>query len=148
MLPPLLVKSHGGPTASTSTAFNLGIQFWTSRGYAVADVDYSGSSGYGRAYRERLKGQWGLKDVEDCCAAACYLQEQGLVNGRQMAIDGGSAGGYTTLSARAFKDVFKAGCSMYGIGDLDALARDTHKFESRYLDSLIGPLPAAAAEYK
>mmetsp|Transcript_66776 Transcript_66776/g.108320 ORF Transcript_66776/g.108320 Transcript_66776/m.108320 type:complete len:841 (+) Transcript_66776:271-2793(+) len=147
-LPPLLVKSHGGPTASTSTSFNLGIQFWTSRGYAVADVDYSGSSGYGRAYRQRLQGQWGVKDVEDCCAAAQYLEKQQLVDGLKMAIDGGSAGGYTTLSALAFKDVFKAGCSMYGIGDLDALARDTHKFESRYLDSLIGPLPEAASVYK
>ena len=145
--PPLLVKSHGGPTASTSTNLNLAIQFWTSRGYAVADVDYSGSSGYGRAYRERLKGQWGVKDVEDCCAAAQYLADQGLVDAEKMAIDGGSAGGYTTLCALAFKNVFKAGCSNYGIGDLNALARDTHKFESRYLDSLIGPLPEAAALY-
>ena len=147
-LPPLLVKSHGGPTASTSTNFNLGIQFWTSRGYAVADVDYSGSSGYGREYRNRLLGQWGVKDVEDCCAAAAYLKEQSLVDGDKMAIDGGSAGGYSTLAALAFKDVFKAGCSMYGIGDLMALARDTHKFESRYLDSLVGPLPEMKAVYK
>uniref|UniRef100_A0A7S0EI64 Peptidase S9 prolyl oligopeptidase catalytic domain-containing protein n=1 Tax=Hanusia phi TaxID=3032 RepID=A0A7S0EI64_9CRYP len=147
-LPPLLVKSHGGPTAATSTAFNLGIQFWTSRGYAVADVDYSGSSGYGRDYRERLKGKWGIYDVEDCCSAAKYLEQEGLVDGSKMAIDGGSAGGYTTLCCLTFKDTFKAGCSSYGIGDLETLASDTHKFESRYLDSLVGPYPEMKEEYR
>mmetsp|Transcript_46259 Transcript_46259/g.145094 ORF Transcript_46259/g.145094 Transcript_46259/m.145094 type:complete len:808 (-) Transcript_46259:108-2531(-) len=147
-LPPLLVKSHGGPTAAASTAFNLGIQFWTSRGYAVADVDYSGSSGYGRKYRERLKGNWGIYDVEDCCSAAKFLEQQGLVDGSKMAIDGGSAGGYTTLCCLTFKDTFKAGCSSYGIGDLETLASDTHKFESRYLDSLVGPYPEMKEEYR
>ena len=147
-LPPLLVKSHGGPTASTSTNLNLGIQFWTSRGYAVADVDYSGSSGYGRAYRNRLLGKWGVVDVQDCCAAAKYLEGQGLVDGTKMAIDGGSAGGYTTVSALAFEEVFSAGCSLYGVCDLKALAKDTHKFESRYLDSLVGPLPEKESVYE
>lgn len=139
--PPLLVKSHGGPTASTSTLLSLSIQYWTSRGIAVLDVDYGGSTGYGRAYRERLKGQWGIVDVDDCVNGARYLVEQGLVDGDRLVIDGGSAGGYTTLCALVFRDVFKAGASYYGVSDLEALARDTHKFESRYLDGLIGPYP-------
>jgi len=139
--PPLLVKSHGGPTAATSTAFNLKIQYWTSRGFAVLDVNYRGSTGYGRAYREALKGQWGIADVDDCANGAKYLAEAGWVDGDRLVIDGGSAGGYTTLCALTFRDVFKAGASYYGVSDLEALATDTHKFESRYLDSLIGPYP-------
>jgi dipeptidyl aminopeptidase/acylaminoacyl peptidase len=139
--PPLLVKSHGGPTASTSTAFNLRIQYWTSRGFAVLDVNYGGSTGYGREYRQRLNGTWGIVDVDDCANGAKYLAEQGEVDGDRLVIDGGSAGGYTTLAALTFRDTFKAGASFYGVSDLEALATDTHKFESRYLDSLIGPYP-------
>ncbi|MDJ0704620.1 MAG: S9 family peptidase [Leptolyngbyaceae cyanobacterium MO_188.B28] len=139
--PPLLVKSHGGPTAATSTILNLGIQYWTSRGIAVLDVNYGGSTGYGRAYRQRLQGQWGIVDVEDCINGAQYLVNQDKVDGDRLAISGGSAGGYTTLAALTFHDVFKAGASYYGVSDLEALTRDTHKFESRYLDSLIGPYP-------
>ena len=139
--PPLLVKSHGGPTAATSASFNLGIQYWTSRGIAVLDVNYGGSTGYGRAYRERLKDQWGIVDVNDCVNGAKYLVEQGKVDGDRLCIDGGSAGGYTTLAALTFRNTFKAGASYYGVSDLEALARDTHKFESRYLDGLIGPYP-------
>ncbi len=139
--PPLLVKSHGGPTAATAISLSLSIQYWTSRGIAVLDVNYGGSTGYGREYRERLKGQWGIVDVDDCVNGARYLVEQGEVDGNRLAIDGGSAGGYTTLAALAFRDVFAAGASHYGVSDLEALAQDTHKFESRYLDSLIGPYP-------
>jgi dipeptidyl aminopeptidase/acylaminoacyl peptidase len=139
--PPLLVKSHGGPTAATSTAFNLKIQYWTSRGFAVLDVNYGGSTGYGREYRERLKGNWGIVDVDDCVNGAKYLVELGEVDRDRLVIDGGSAGGYTTLAALTFRDTFKAGASFYGVSDLEALATDTHKFESRYLDSLIGPYP-------
>jgi len=139
--PPLLVKAHGGPTACTSTSFNPTIQFFTSRGFAVLDVDYGGSTGYGREYRRRLRGQWGLVDIDDVCAGATYLVEQGLADPERLAIDGGSAGGYTTLGALAFRDVFSAGCSLYGVADCSALAGDTHKFESRYLDGLIGRYP-------
>ncbi len=139
--PPLIVKSHGGPTASTSSAFNLKIQYWTSRGFAFVDVNYGGSTGYGREYRQRLNNNWGIVDVDDCANAAKYLAEQGLVDGERMAIAGGSAGGYTTLAALTFRDVFKAGASYYGVSDLEVLARDTHKFEARYLDGLIGPYP-------
>ena len=139
--PPLLVKSHGGPTAAASRSLDLTIQYWTSRGIAVLDVNYGGSTGYGREYRDRLKGQWGIVDVDDCVNGARYLVEQGEVDGSRLAIDGGSAGGYTTLAALAFRDVFQAGASHYGVSDLEALAQDTHKFESRYLDSLIGPYP-------
>jgi dipeptidyl aminopeptidase/acylaminoacyl peptidase len=139
--PPLLVKSHGGPTASTSANFNPGIQYWTSRGIAVLDVNYGGSTGYGREYRERLKGKWGIVDIDDCVNGAKYLVERGLVDGDRLCIDGGSAGGYTTLAALTFRDVFKAGASYYGVSDLAALAKDTHKFEARYLDGLIGPYP-------
>lgn len=146
--PPLLVKSHGGPTGSTSTVFNLKIQYWTSRGFAVLDVNYGGSTGYGRAYRERLKGQWGIVDVDDCANGATYLAKSGAVDGDRLVIDGGSAGGYTTLAALTFRRVFKAGASFYGVSDLAALAQDTHKFESRYLDGLIGPYPEAEALYK
>jgi dipeptidyl aminopeptidase/acylaminoacyl peptidase len=139
--PPLVVMSHGGPTSSSSASLKYSIQYWTSRGIAVLEVNYGGSSGYGRAYRERLKGQWGIVDVDDCVNGARYLVAGGEVDGNRLAIRGGSAGGYTTLCALTFRDVFKAGASHYGISDLEALARDTHKFESRYLDSLIGPYP-------
>lgn len=140
--PPLLVISHGGPTAATSSALNLSIQHWTSRGIAVLDVNYGGSTGYGRAYRLRLNGNWGIVDVDDCCNGALHLVRQGQVDGDRLIIRGGSAGGYTTLAALAFRDVFRAGASYYGVSDLEALATDTHKFESRYLDTLIGPYPA------
>lgn len=139
--PPLLVMSHGGPTSATSSTFDLGIQYWTSRGIAVLDVNYGGSTGYGRPYRQRLEGQWGVVDVDDCVNGARYLVEQGEVDGERLIIRGGSAGGYTTLCALTFRDVFKAGASYFGISDLEALARETHKFESRYLDRLIGPYP-------
>jgi dipeptidyl aminopeptidase/acylaminoacyl peptidase len=139
--PPLLVMSHGGPTSSSSGSLKYSIQYWTSRGIAVLDVNYGGSSGYGRAYRERLNGQWGIVDVDDCVNGARYLAERGEVDANRLAIRGGSAGGYTTLCALTFRDAFKAGASHYGISDLEALAKDTHKFESRYLDRLIGPYP-------
>jgi dipeptidyl aminopeptidase/acylaminoacyl peptidase len=147
-LPPLLVRSHGGPTSRTTTELGLGIQFWTSRGVAVADVNYGGSTGYGRAYRERLRGQWGVVDVEDCAAVASALAEQGRVDPNRLAITGGSAGGYTTLAALAFTDRFHAGISRYGVSDLSLLAEETHKFESRYLDGLIGPYPERADRYE
>jgi dipeptidyl aminopeptidase/acylaminoacyl peptidase len=145
--PPLIVMSHGGPTGATGTAFTLKVQFWTSRGFAVVDVNYGGSTGYGRAYRARLDGRWGIVDAAGCIGAARHLAAAGKVDGRRMAIRGGSAGGYTTLCALTFHDDFAAGTSLYGIGDLMALAEDTHKFESRYLDRLIGPLPEARALY-
>jgi dipeptidyl aminopeptidase/acylaminoacyl peptidase len=145
---PLLVMSHGGPTGATSTAFNCEIQFWTSRGIGVLDVNYGGSTGYGRAYRQRLDGQWGIVDMEDCAQGARYLMEQGLADGERLAITGGSAGGYTTLCALTFLDLFSAGASYYGISDLEAMARDTHKFESRYLDRLIGPYPERQDRYR
>ena len=139
--PPLLVKSHGGPTGAASTALDLGIQFWTSRGIGVLDVNYGGSTGYGREYRERLNDAWGIVDVDDCCNAALHLVDGGEADGDRLAIEGGSAGGYTTLAALTFKEVFKAGASHYGVSDLEALAKETHKFESRYLDGLVGPYP-------
>ena len=139
--PPLVVKSHGGPTAATSSSMSLKIQYWTSRGFAVLDVNYGGSTGYGREYRRRLQDSWGIVDVDDCANGAKYLAQKGLVDGDRMAIAGGSAGGYTTLCALTFRDVFKAGASYYGVSDLEALATDTHKFEARYLDGLIGPYP-------
>ncbi|MBI1813966.1 MAG: S9 family peptidase [Deltaproteobacteria bacterium] len=139
--PPLLVISHGGPTGAASTALNLSVQYWTSRGLAVLDVNYRGSTGYGRAYRRRLNGQWGVVDVDDCVNGACDLIEHGLVDPDRLAIRGSSAGGYTTLCALTFRNLFKAGASYYGIGDLEALAHDTHKFESRYEERLIGPYP-------
>jgi dipeptidyl aminopeptidase/acylaminoacyl peptidase len=140
-LPPLLVVSHGGPTGTTSSTFRLSVQYWTSRGIAVLDVNYGGSTGYGRAYRQRLNGQWGVVDVDDCANGARHLAERGEVDGDRLIIRGGSAGGYTTLCALTFRDIFKAGASYYGIGDLEALAKETHKFESRYLDRLVGPYP-------
>jgi dipeptidyl aminopeptidase/acylaminoacyl peptidase len=139
--PPLLVVSHGGPTAAATTALSLTIQYWTSRGIAVLDVNYGGSTGFGRAYRERLKGKWGIVDVDDCVNGARYLVEQGEVDGDRLMITGGSAGGYTTLCALTFRDIFRAGASYYGISDAEALEKDTHKFESRYSNSLIGPYP-------
>ncbi len=139
--PPLLVHSHGGPTSASTSTLNLQTQFWTSRGFAVVDVNYGGSTGYGRAYRERLRGQWGIVDLDDCVNAARYLVARGEVDPRRLAIAGGSAGGYTTLCALTFRDLFSAGASYYGVSDLEALAKDTHKFESRYLDGLIGPYP-------
>ncbi|MGE3888542.1 MAG: prolyl oligopeptidase family serine peptidase [Vicinamibacterales bacterium] len=145
--PPLLVLTHGGPTGATETALDPEVQFWTSRGFAVLDVNYSGSTGYGRAYRDRLKGQWGIVDVEDAVAGAMAMVEAGKADGERLAIRGGSAGGYTTLAALTFHSTFKAGASYYGISDIEVLARDTHKFESRYLDSLIGPYPAAKDVY-
>ena len=147
-LPPLIVMSHGGPTSSSCNTLELKIQYWTSRGFAVADVNYGGSSGYGRAYRERLRGEWGVVDVDDCVNAARYLAARGDVDGAKLAITGGSAGGYTTLSALAYRNVFKAGASHYGVSDLEKLALDTHKFESRYLESLIGPYPARKDLYR
>jgi acetyl esterase/lipase len=146
--PPLIVMSHGGPTSSTSSSLRLNIQFWTSRGFAVLDVDYGGSTGYGRAYRERLDGLWGVVDVDDCVNGARHLVKEGLVDPNRLAITGGSAGGYTTLCALTFHEVFQAGASHYGVSDLEALAQDTHKFESRYLDRLIGPYPAARELYR
>jgi dipeptidyl aminopeptidase/acylaminoacyl peptidase len=146
-LPPLVVLSHGGPTSMTTNSFSLSVQWWTSRGFGVVDVNYGGSTGYGRAYRERLKGQWGIVDVEDCAAAANHLVKRGLVDAARLVIRGGSAGGFTTLAALTTLHLFKAGASYYGVGDLMLLATDTHKFESRYLDELIGPLPQAEALY-
>jgi dipeptidyl aminopeptidase/acylaminoacyl peptidase len=146
-LPPLVVLSHGGPTSMTTNHFNLNIQWWTSRGIGVVDVNYGGSTGFGRAYRRLLDGQWGVVDVKDCSAAAQCLVERGLVDGARLAIRGSSAGGFTTLAALTSSDLFKAGASLYGVADLTLLAKDTHKFESRYLDKLIGPLPQAAALY-
>jgi dipeptidyl aminopeptidase/acylaminoacyl peptidase len=147
-LPPLVVKSHGGPTSATSSQLSLKVQYWTSRGFGYVDVNYRGSSGYGRAYQDQLNYQWGIVDVADCIAAAEYLVSQGLADPQRLAISGGSAGGYTTLCALTFHRVFQAGASHYGIGDLEALARDTHKFESRYLDKLVAAYPAEAQVYK
>jgi dienelactone hydrolase len=147
-LPPLLVKSHGGPTAAASVNLNLRLQYWTSRGFAYLDVNYGGSTGYGRAYRQRLDGQWGIVDVEDCLNGALHLVKQGIVDPEKLAISGGSAGGYTTLAALTFHDLFKAGASYYGVSDLEALAKDTHKFEAYYLDSLIGKYPQEQEKYQ
>ena len=146
-LPPLIVESHGGPTSMTLAQFAMGTQYWTSRGFGVVDVNYGGSSGYGRAYRERLRGEWGIVDTQDCISAARHLAASGEVDGRRLAIRGGSAGGYTTLCALVFHDDFAAGASYYGVADCEALATDTHKFESRYMDGLIGPYPAAREVY-
>ena len=146
--PPLIVKSHGGPTSAAERVYDTGVQYWTSRGFAVVDVNYGGSTGYGRAYRESLRDRWGIVDVEDCAAAAEALAARGEVDARQLLIRGGSAGGYTTLAALAFKDTFAAGASHYGVADLSALARDTHKFESRYLDRLVGPYPERSDLYE
>jgi dipeptidyl aminopeptidase/acylaminoacyl peptidase len=145
--PPMIVLTHGGPTSATEDVLDPRIQFWTSRGFAILDVNYSGSSGYGREYRDRLKGQWGVADVEDAVGGALAMVAQGKADPNRLIIRGGSAGGYTTLAALTFRQTFKAGASYYGISDIEVLARDTHKFEARYLDSLIGPYPAAKDVY-
>ncbi len=147
--PPLIVISHGGPTTQTKAVLDLGVQYWTNRGFAVVDVNYGGSSGYGREYRERLNWQWGIVDVDDNINAARYLVEEGKADPDRLIIRGGSAGGYTTLAALAFHpDVFAAGASYYGVSDVEALAKDTHKFESRYLDTMIGPYPEMKDLYR
>jgi len=146
--PPLIVMSHGGPTGATTTTLDWAIQYWTSRGFAVVDVNYTGSTGFGRAYRDALRGQWGVSDVNDCVYAARYLVEDELVDGDRLLIRGGSAGGLTTLCALTFTDDFAAGMSRYGVADLEALAGDTHKFEARYLDSLVGPYPESRELYQ
>jgi dipeptidyl aminopeptidase/acylaminoacyl peptidase len=146
--PPLIVISHGGPTGQTGAGLDPRIQFWTSRGFAVVDVNYRGSSGYGREYRDSLRGEWGVADIEDCLNAARHLVGTGEADGKRLAIRGGSAGGYTTLCALAFHDLFAAGASYYGVADLETLDEDTHKFESRYLEGLIGPYPETADVWK
>lgn len=147
-LPPLIVIGHGGPTGATSTALNYKVQFWTSRGFAVLDINYRGSTGFGRRYRDALYEQWGIADVDDLCSGAQHLVKEGLAHPERLIVRGSSAGGYTVLSALAFRDVFSAGASLYGIGDLETLARDTHKFEARYLDSLVGPYPETIERYR
>ncbi len=146
-LPPLITLSHGGPTSFAAPDFKIAYQFWTSRGFAILDVNYSGSTGYGRAYRDRLKGRWGVVDVRDCIAGALSMGAQRLADPARVTIRGGSAGGFTTLAALTTSDVFAAGVSQYGIADLEALATDTHKFEARYLDSLVGRYPEERAVY-
>jgi dipeptidyl aminopeptidase/acylaminoacyl peptidase len=147
-LPPLVVLSHGGPTAATATEQDITIQYWTSRGFAIVDVNYGGSTGYGRSYRQRLNDNWGIIDVDDCVNAAKYLVEKDQADPDRLIIRGWSASGYTTLAALAFRDVFKAGASHFGLSELTAFTHDTHKFESRYLDSLIGPYPEKKAVYE
>ncbi len=146
--PPLITLLHGGPTGFAGAEFKIAYQFWTTRGFAILDVNYSGSGGFGRAYRERLRGRWGLLDVDDCIAGALTLAERGLVDPNRLAIRGGSAGGYATLRALTRSDVFTTGIVLYGIGDLETMVRDTHKFEARYLDGLVGPYPEAQAVYR
>jgi dipeptidyl aminopeptidase/acylaminoacyl peptidase len=146
--PPLIVRCHGGPTAASGSSFNLEYQYWTSRGFAIVDVNYGGSSGFGRAYRLRLNGNWGVVDVDDCINAARHLVERGLADGRRVAITGGSAGGFTTLLSITKRDFYNAGASHFGIGDLETFINDTHKFESRYLDTLVGPYPERADLYR
>jgi dipeptidyl aminopeptidase/acylaminoacyl peptidase len=146
--PPLLVKCHGGPTAAASSTLDVRIQYWTSRGISVLDVNYGGSTGFGRKYRERLDANWGIVDVNDCINGARFLASEDLVDGARSVITGGSAGGYTTLAALTFRDYFRGGASYYGVCDLAALARDTHKFESRYLESLVGPYPGREDLYR
>ena len=146
-LPPLIVKVHGGPTAQSNSAFDPKIQFWTTRGFAILDVNYRGSTGFGRRYRQMLNNKWGIADVEDCIAGVTMLIELGLVDEERIAISGSSAGGYTALCALVFSEIFSAGVSYYGIGDLEALARDTHKFESHYLQRLVGKWPQERKTY-
>ena len=146
--PPLLVMLHGGPTSHAGPAFKSAVQFWTTRGFAVVDVNYGGSTGFGRAYRERLRGQWGVVDLQDAVAAVDYLASQGWVDGKRVVIRGGSAGGFTVLSALAFTNRFAAGINYYGVADLETLAVDTHKFESRYLDGLVAALPEGRELYR
>jgi len=145
--PPLIVLTHGGPTTRVDNAFDIRKQFWTSRGFALLDVNYSGSTGFGRAYRARLDQQWGIRDVDDCCDAALSAVESGLADPDKLFIKGGSAGGYSVLCALTFRDIFSAGASYYGIGELESLATDTHKFESRYLDKLVGKYPEHRQRY-
>jgi dipeptidyl aminopeptidase/acylaminoacyl peptidase len=145
--PPLIVFSHGGPTGCVRPTLNLTIQYWTSRGFAVVDVNYGGSTGYGREYRRLLNGNWGVVDVEDCVNAATHLAQRGDVDPDRLAIRGGSAGGFTTLAALVFTEVFKAGANYFGVADFETFVGDTHKFESRYLDSLVGPYPQARDLY-
>ena len=145
--PPLLVLSHGGPTSATNRKLNLALQYWTSRGFAVVDVNYGGSTGYGRNYRQRLNTKWGIVDVDDCTNAALYLVQQGLADRQRLAIRGGSAGGYTTLCALTFRNEFSAGASHFGISDIEILAQETHKFESRYDSSMIGSYPEEKETY-
>jgi dipeptidyl aminopeptidase/acylaminoacyl peptidase len=147
-LPPLIVQSHGGPTSHAAPALDREFLYWTSRGFGIVDVNYRGSSGYGRAYRNRLRGQWGVFDSEDCAAAARFLAESGEADGERLAIRGGSAGGYATLCCLVFHEEFATGASYYGVADAETLASDTHKFEARYLDSLIGPYPERADLYR
>ena len=142
-----MVVCHGGPTSRSGTGFDPKLQYWTSRGFALVDVNYRGSSGYGRAYRDALKTKWGIYDTDDCIAAARYLKAAGLVDPDRVVIRGGSAGGYTTINALTFHDEFAAGAAYYGIADLSVFIGDTHKFESRYLDSLVGPYPEEAQRY-
>jgi dipeptidyl aminopeptidase/acylaminoacyl peptidase len=146
-LPPMITLSHGGPTGVSAPDFKIGYQFWTSRGVAILDVNYTGSAGFGREYRDRLKGRWGVIDVQDCVSGAAAMGIQRLADPTRLAIRGGSAGGFTVLAALTTSEVFNAGISQYGIADLEALAKDTHKFESRYLDSLIGPYPEHRSVY-
>ena len=145
---PLLVKSHSGPTAMAGRGLNLGIQFWTTRGWGVVDVNYGGSTGFGRAYRDRLNSGWGVVDVQDCAAAAMALVEAGQAHPNKIAIEGGSAGGFTTLACLCFTDVFRAGACRYAVSDLTSLASETHRFEARYLDSLVGAWPEERARYE
>ena len=147
-LPPLIVIAHGGPTGSVKQALDMDVQFYTSRGFAVLEINYGGSAGYGRAYRNRLRGQWGVVDVDDAVNGARYLVEQGLVDEERTIMRGGSAGGFTTFAALAFRDYFRAGSSHYGISDLEFWDRETHKFEARYCQSLIGPYPEQRALYR
>ncbi len=146
--PPLIVMSHGGPTAATSSTFNLGIQFWTSRGFAVVDVNYRGSTGYGREYRQQLNDAWGIADVEDCVYAARYCVDQGKADPERLIIRGGSAGGFTTLCALMQYSDFSAGTTRYGVADLESLVADTHKFEAAYLDKLVGEYPKYKERYQ
>jgi dipeptidyl aminopeptidase/acylaminoacyl peptidase len=146
--PPLIVEVHGGPTAATAPLLSADVQFWTTRGFAVVDVNYGGSTGYGRAYRQRLDGRWGVVDVADAVAVAQFLVEEGEADGERLVIEGGSAGGYTTLCALAFEDVFAAGVNHFGVVDLETFAEDTHKFEARYLDLLVGPYPQERELYR
>jgi dipeptidyl aminopeptidase/acylaminoacyl peptidase len=147
-LPPLIVKSHGGPTAAASSTLDFKVQYWTSRGYAVLDVNYGGSTGYGRDYRYRLQDKWGVVDLDDCVNGAKALVDRGIVDTDRLLITGGSAGGYTTLCALTFRKVFRAGASYYGISDLEALAKDTHKFESHYMEWLVAPYPQGIQIYR
>jgi dipeptidyl aminopeptidase/acylaminoacyl peptidase len=146
--PPLVVHCHGGPTSAALPVYNLELQYWASRGIAVVDVNYRGSTGYGRDYRDKLRGQWGVADVDDCVNAARHLIDQGLVDPHRVAITGGSAGGFTTLLAVTKKRFFSAGASHFGVGDLESFVKETHKFESRYLDTLVGPYPERADLYR